>query len=287
MRVGEQAEPWEASTVVEQPTEKPAKSEPARLDQRAAQRDGDIQAVTRCAEILRMVARDQEIRPTDVAKRLGLQRSTAHRYLASMAGAGLIERHDGGTFGPGPLAVHLGASAMRESRVLDIAAPYMADLSAQAHETVVLSLWSGAGAVVARVQEDAGKLVQVVVREGSELPPFAAQSQLFLAHHPDQDHITQLIASLPPHVRNEVEQSVERARRTGLGEHSMVVQGVRAIAAPVFDGRGVIRATVALVGTSDAIAVEPDSRLAMALRDTASRISARLGHTEVVQERAE
>ncbi|MGW3472366.1 IclR family transcriptional regulator [Saccharopolyspora sp. NPDC000995] len=259
--------------------ERPEKGVPARLDQRAAQRDGDIQAVTRCAEILRMVARDQAIRPTDVASGLGLQRSTAHRYLASMAGAGLVERRDDGTFVAGPLAVQLGSVAMRRSKVLDVAAPYMADLAAQAHETVVLSLWGGKGAVVTRVQEDAEKLVHVSVREGSELPPFAAQSQLFLAYLPDRDLVARLIADLPSHVRREVEERIEQVHRTGFGEHSMVVQGVRAVAAPVFDSRGVICATLAIVGASDAISAGPKSRLGQALADTAERISVQLGHS--------
>ena len=258
--------------------EPPEKGEPARLDQRAAQRDGDIQAVARCAEILRMVARDQQIRPTDVASELGLQRSTAHRYLSSMTGAGLVERQENGTFGPGPLAVQIGAVAMRRSKVLEVAAPYMTDLSSQAHQTVVLGLWGGNGAVVARVQEDTEELVHVVVREGSELPPYAAQSQVFLARLPDRDVVDRLLGGLPPHIRREVEEGIEQVRRTGFGEHAMVVQGVRAIAAPIFDSRGVICATLAIVGTSDAITVRQGSLLAEALAGTAERISTQLGY---------
>ncbi len=226
-----------------------------------------------------MVARDQAIRPSDVATGMGLQRSTAHRYLASMTASGLVERRDDGTFVAGPLAVQLGAVAMRRSKVLDLAAPYMADLCAHAHETVVLGLWGGKGAVVTRVQEDADKLVHVSVREGSELPLIAAQSQLFLAYLPDRDLVAKLIADLPPHVRRDVEERIEQVHRTGFGEQSIVVQGVRTVAAPIFDSRGVICATLAIVGTSDAISLGPKSRLAQALADTAERISVQLGHS--------
>ena len=268
------------------PATPPATGEPARLDQRAAQRDGDIQAVTRCAEILRMVARDQRVRPTDVATELGLQRSTAHRYLSSMTGAGLVERQENGTFAPGPLAVQIGAVAMRRSKVLEVAAPYMTDLSTQAHETVVLSLWGGAGAVVTRVQEDTEGLVHVVVREGSELPPFAAQSQVFLALLPDREVVDRLLGALPSHLRREVQDGIDQVHRTGFGEHAMVVQGVRAIAAPIFDSRGVISATLAIVGTSDAITVRQGSRMAEALAGTAERISTQLGYAGSAGEQA-
>lgn len=239
-------------------------------------RDGDIQAVTRCAQILRMLAADQTVRAADVAAELGLQRSTAHRYLASMANAGLIERGEDGAFEPGPIAVHLGAAAMRRSRVLEIAAPYMAALSAESHETVVLSLWGGRGAVVARVEMDTDRLAVVLVPEGRELPLNAAQSLVFLAYLPDRQLVERLLSSAP--MRQDIERSIEQVKADGMGAHSMVVQGIHAVAAPVFDARGVICTTVALIGTSDALVAGPESGLWKALKATAEQISAHLGH---------
>ncbi|MEV6594844.1 IclR family transcriptional regulator [Streptomyces acidicola] len=245
---------------------------------RPGSRDGDIQAVARCAQLLRLVARNSSVRASDVEAGLGLQRSTAHRYLASMANSGLIERGENGAFGPGPLAVHLGAVAMRAARVIDVATPSMEDLAADAHETVVLSLWGGSGAVVTRVSEDASRLVNTSVREGSELPLHAAQSQVFLAHLPDREQVDRLVATQSEHIRHELKASMERVLRTGFGDQAMVVQGIRTVAAPVFDSRGVVCASVALVGTSDSLASGPDSHLWRALDTTAQRISARLGH---------
>lgn len=248
---------------------------------RSELRDGDIQAVTRCAEILRMLATDQTVRAADVAAGLGLQRSTAHRYLASMANAGLIERGEDGAFEPGPIAVHLGAAAMRRARVLEIAAPYMAALSAESHETVVLSLWGGRGAVVTRVEMDTDRLAVVHVPEGRELPLNAAQSLVFLAYLPDRQLVDRLLSSLSMPVRHDIEQSIQQVKSDGMGAHSMVVQGIHAVAAPVFDARGVICTTVALIGTSDTLVAGPESGLWKALKATAEQISAHLGHASV------
>lgn len=247
-------------------------------DQRAESRDGDIQAVIRCGQVLQILANEESVRATDVATKLGLQRSTAHRYLASMANAGMIERGDDGTFGPGPLVVHLGAVAMRSARVLDVAAPYLSSLAAEAHETVVLSLWGGSGAVVTRVWVDSTRLVNVSVREGSELPLYAAQSQVFLGFLPDRETVKQLIDNQPAHLQRELSESIERVRATGFGEHSMVVQGIHAVSAPVYDSRGIICASIALVGTSDALLGGPESKLWRALGATGQQISGRLGY---------
>jgi DNA-binding IclR family transcriptional regulator len=240
-------------------------------------RDGDIQAVTRCAEILRMLATDHSVRAADVATQLGLQRSTAHRYLSSMANGGLIERGDAGTFEPGPIAVHLGAAAMRRERVLDVAAPFMSALTAESHETVVLSLWSGRGAVVARVEVDTDRLAVVSVPEGRQLPLNAAQSLVFLAYLPDRQLVERLLNTQTAPARQQIERGIEQVQADGIGAHSVLIQGIHAIAAPLFDARGIVCASIALIGTSDSLA-SSESHLRKALRATAEQISTYLGH---------
>lgn len=240
-------------------------------------RSGDIQAVSRCGQVLALLAERDAVRAADVEAGLDLQRSTAHRYLASMASAGLVERGEDGAFIPGPLLVHLGAAALRRSRILEIAGPYMEALAREAHETVVLSLWGGATPVVARVAEDASRLTHVSVREGVQLPAHAAQTQVFLAHLPDRQLVSRLTSALPTAVRRDVDEGIAQVHASGLGENAEVMRGIRTIAAPVFDRHGVIRATLAFVGTVEAIPAGADSGLARALRATAEQISNHAG----------
>lgn len=250
--------------------------------QRTAQSDidgdravGDIQAVHRCAQVLRLLTEHEAMRPADVAATLGLERSTAHRYVTSMANAGLVERSDGG-FRLGPLARHLGAVSLRRTRVLEEAAPYMAALVESVHETVVISIWSGRGAVVGRVQGDPGRQVQVVVREGSQLPLFAAQSQIFLELLPDRVQVESLLAQLTEAQRRDVEAGMARFRAHGVAENSVVSQGIRTLAVPVLDDRGAVAATLAIVGTTEAVPGDVSSGMARALRRTAEQLAARL-----------
>lgn len=214
-----------------------------------------IQVVTRVAEILRLLANGRrELRASEVASELGLQRSTAHRYLASLAAVGLLGRDDGGsTYSAGPLMVQFAAATLGGSRVLEVAVPYMKRLVDEAHETVVLSLWGGHGPVVARVEEDSTRLVHMAVRVGSALPPDSAQAQVF---------------------RGEM-------GRHGVVVNSRVIEGVRAVAAPVYDDRGAVVATLAFVGTTATIPEAADSGHARALRETALDLSARLGWREL------
>lgn len=243
-------------------------------------RDRDIQAVTRCALILRLLGNNLTIRAADVEAELNLQRSTAHRYLASMASADLIERGPDGAFRPGPIANHLGATAMRQALVVEVAESVMVDLATESHETVVLSLWGGSGAVVTRVQEDPTRLINTSVRQGSILPLHAAQSIVFMAHLLGSGQTEQLLSSQPAITRAELTQSIQRARETGFGYQSMVIQGIHAVACPIFDSRNNISAAIAMVGTSQSLAAGPVSGIWQALKRTAEQISHQLGQPQ-------
>lgn len=236
---------------------------------------GDIQAVHRCARILGLLVDRDVVRATDVAQELELERSTAHRYVTSMANVGLVERVDGG-FGLGPLGRHIGAVSLRRTRVLEEAEPYMTALAAELHETVVMSLWSVGGAVVAKVREDPARQVQVIVREGTQLPLYAAQSQILLAGLQDPMATERLLGQLSGPAREDLEANLERVRDEGIAENSMVATGIRTVAVAVRDGDGRVVATLGVVGTAEAVTADPASGMARALTRTAERISARL-----------
>lgn len=239
-----------------------------------------IQVVERLAQILSLFTPSRrELRVVDVAEELGLQRSTAHRYLTSLASVGLLERHeDEAVYTLGPLLIQIGTIALGGLKVVDVAVPYMQRLAEEAHQTVVLSLWGGHGPVVVRVQEDVTRLVQIAVRVGSALPLDSAQAQVFLTYLQDQSLAARLLANVPERQRQELERQMETVRRYGVAVNSRVIEGIRAIAAPVFDEHGDIAATLALVGTVAAIPAAPDSGLAAALKEVALELSLGLGY---------
>jgi DNA-binding IclR family transcriptional regulator len=237
-----------------------------------------IQAVSRSGQILRLFSLEQRtLRVAEAAARLNLQRPTVHRYMASLATEGLLEREADGSYRIGPVLRQLGMTAVGGLDVVKIAGPYMQRLVAEAGETTVLSLWGGHGPVVARVQEDTTRLVHVSVRIGSALPLDSAQGQAFLGHLPDRTLVARLLGQLSALQRQHLERQVEAGRRTGVAVNSRVVEGIRALAAPVFDQDALICATLAVVGTVAAIPDDPTSGIAQALVQTARELSLQLG----------
>jgi DNA-binding IclR family transcriptional regulator len=244
----------------------------------AAGATGDIQVVARCAQLLRLFSTSQRsIRISDAAAELRLQRSTVHRYLSSLTNAGFLERDPDGGYCLGPLQVQLGTIALRGLRVLDLAEPYLQELANDSDQTAVIAVWGGMGPVVAGVHEPRDRLVNLTVRIGSPLPIDAAQSQAFLAFLADRSIEERLLMQLPDMRRREIAGRLGDIRRDGYAVSAGVVQGVRAVAVPVFEGSGRICATIAVVGTLSSLSEPPASGLLQALAGTAERLSRELG----------
>jgi DNA-binding IclR family transcriptional regulator len=238
----------------------------------------NIQVIDRCAEILRLFSPTQRaIRVATVASETGLQRSTAYRYLASMCSAGLIEKGPDGTYRLGPLAIQVGAAALRGIRILEIVDPYLQSLSDETDQTSVVSVWGGLGPVVARVHEPVDRQVNVTVRTGLQLPIEAAQTVVFLAFLADRSIEQRLLSQLPDFRRQDLADQIDAVRTHGFVDSSEVTSGVRAFAAPIFDDSGAICASLAILGIYLGDSQLSVPNLALPLMKTAESISRALG----------
>lgn len=248
-----------------------------RAKNTAIGRGSTIQVIDRLARVLEVFAGNgRHMKVRELASTLHLRRSTAHRYLASLSRAGFLRTEGEGSYALGPLLIQLGAAAVGGVQIVELAENYLLQLAEEAQETAVLTLWSGDCPVVVRVREPHAKLVQLHIRLGAMLPLDSAQGHLYLAFHPDRPRVHQLLAHFPEGQRREMERGMAEARKNGVFVNSRVAEGIRAIAAPVFDHE-LIAGTLAFVGTLSSIPADPHSGLAEALKNAAQRLSRDLG----------
>lgn len=237
----------------------------------------DIQAVARVGQICSLFGpHTTELTAADVADRLDLNRTTAYRYCASLVAAGILERGPRrGTFVLGGLMLQLGIHALGRRRVVEIAPPYLADLSTAVGMTVVLSLWGARGPIATLVEEERSRSIVVTVRAGSQLDMWAAQTHVFLAHHSDHRAIEKMTEHATPAERAEIENAVYTVRRNGysVARHS---GGVYAASVPVFDEYG-IAATLALLGADQDVDLSAGSPTLTQLLATAAALTDELG----------
>ncbi|UUT36447.1 IclR family transcriptional regulator [Microbacterium elymi] len=249
---------------------------------RAGGPEGDIRVVVRCTQILGMFSREvRAVRLKDVAAELDLGRTTVYRYLTSMASAGLLERVDEG-YALGPLAAQLGALALTDSDVVDIAGPYLRELSDAAGETSILAVWGDRQPVVVRTAEPFDRSLHISVRVGQTLGADAAQSAVFAAYGADGGAVADELAARDGVTAQRVRDRIRRTAQTGIAVSDTVTSGTRGIAVPVFDRDGDVAATIALLGTVHTLPGALDSAQATELRGTAARLSRALGYSGAV-----
>lgn len=236
----------------------------------------DIQSVSRVGQILTLFGPDTaELTAVEVAERIGLNRTTAYRYCTSLVAAGILERgSERGTFALGPLMLRLGVQAIGRRRVVEVAPPFLARLSAEARATAVLALWGGTAPIVTLVHEDTSRTVVLTVRAGAQLDAATSQMRVFLAYLPDSHLIDRVGAHLGDAERAELEAGVYLTRRAGYSSVTLP-DGLFAAAAPVFDEHGIC-ATVALL-SADPFRSPSESRSLATLLEVADAITTALG----------
>ena len=223
------------------------------------------QSVERAVRLLGLFsAEEPELTLAELTARLGTAKATTHRYTLALRRVGLLRFDPGsGVYSLGPRIVELAATALAGLRIIRIAGPTMERLVAEVNETVVLSIWDGESPVVVRVDDNTDRLVRIIVRTGARLPrQTSAQGKIFLAFGADPGELSPS------------ERAVILEHRVAI--NSQVVDGIRAIATPIFQG-GEVAAAMAVVGTIASLPDDPESPVASQLRAAAEGLSAELG----------
>ncbi|MFL5796863.1 MAG: IclR family transcriptional regulator [Actinomycetota bacterium] len=224
------------------------------------------QSVERAVRLLGFFSPEEpELTLADLTARLGTSKATTHRYTMALRHAGLLRYDPGnGLYTLGARVVELAASALAGLRIIKVAGPHMERLVQRVNETAVLSIWDGESPIVVRVEDNIDRIVRIVVRTGSRLPIDSAQGKINVAFNPEiRDHGLE-------------EAELERVRAARIAVNSQVVEGIRAIATPVFQDR-TLAGAMAIVGTTAGVPEEDDSLLAHRLIEAAEALSAELG----------
>ena len=235
---------------------------------------GTIQSIDRAGQILALFDQDTlNLSVNIVSERLGLNRTTAHRYLMSLQDSGFLDK----TNAPGPILDQLSAFISGRRKVLSLAGPIMRELSDQTQLTVVMSILGRSGPVVALVEEAAIGTILVTVRVGTVLAPRSSQSRVLIAFQSDQSVVYRHLAVMPAEEARAEQAELARVRRDQIGWADLAEQGLAAVAAPVFGSRDV-QAAMALIGTAKMLptSAKSDDNVQF-LRAAANRLSKLVG----------
>jgi DNA-binding IclR family transcriptional regulator len=200
-----------------------------------------VPAVARAAGILRALAGRREATLTEVARTVGIYKSTAHGILETLTAFDLVER-DPATrrYRLGPELVMLGQAAQDPDELGALARPHLARLSRLSGETVALHTVDGEGSAIVASAESPQRL-KVTAPPGFRMPAYAGAVAKVLDAFDAAPR--RRPARLPAFTSRSItrpdlwDRELEKVRRTGVAFDDMEFQdGIRAVSAPVLVG---------------------------------------------------
>ncbi len=225
----------------------------------------------------------------ELAEAVDMHPAKAHRYLVSLVQSGFVERTAHGRYDLGPYVLEFATAYLSRLDPTSVANAMIEDMWARTDEGVILTVWGTAGTTVIRWFQSR-RPISVGIRPGTNFSTLmSASGRVFLAYLPREltrpvveTELKTLADSTSPKAPKNLQDIaglIEETRRHGLGKvtgHS--VEGVSALAAPIFDYRGELVLSLALFGFKSSFDVSWDGPNAQLLKETAGDISRKLGY---------
>ena len=220
---------------------------------------------------------------SDVARRTGLTRATARRFLLTLVELGYVD-FDGRLFRLRPQVLELGYSYLSGLTAPEVALPYMEGLVGQVSASASLGVLDR-GDIFYAAHVPASRMLAVRVPVGTRVPAHAtAMGQVLLAALPASERrqyldSARLEAFTPQTVttRAELTAALDAVYRNGyaLGDQGLE-ENLFAVAVPVTDGRGSVVGALAIATQASPAAEPQQADYLPALLETAAQVSAQL-----------
>jgi IclR family acetate operon transcriptional repressor len=248
---------------------------------------GQVQSLTRGLSILEALARAEGgLTLTDVAQRVSLPPSTAHRLLSTLERMGYVyQAGDLGLWYVGLQAFTVGAGFLATRDLVAQSHAYMRRLMEQAGETANLAILDGTEAVfVAQVQ--CREMMRILVKLGSRVPLHASGvgKAIFAALPDEQVEAILKVKGLPRITEHTITSpetmwaALKVIRQRGYSfddeEHA---PGTRCVAASVFDEHAEPLGAISIAGPASRLPDERIKQLGGLVAHTAEELTQRLG----------
>lgn len=226
----------------------------------------------------------------EIADRLDLHKSTAHRLMMVLEANRFVERNPiSGRYHLGSRLMELGLSAVSQLSVYEIALPHLRALVAETGETAHLAVLRD-GQVVSLVSAESTQTLRTPVTVGSRTPAhctslgksmlaFGTEEQVeaYLREQPLKSYTQKTITKVS---RFKAELRLTRERGYAIDNEEREV-GLRCIGAPIWNSSGDVIAAVSIAGPAFRISDEQIPTLSKAVVRTATRISTSMGYREM------
>ena len=248
---------------------------------------GRLSSVATAVRLMKAFSEEQvEIGISDLARRLGVAKSTVHRLAVTLVADGMLERNpDSGKYRLGIALFRLGSLVRRRMILSNEARPLLRELREKVNETVHLAVLDG-NEIMYVYNLESTQAIRMRSDVGVRKPAYCtAEGQAILAFQPP-DVVERVVrAGLPVRTPQTITDATAlRKVLDGIRQRGCAIEdqeseiGMRCVAAPLRNDTGEVVAAIGLAGPVSRLSKKALAAFIPHVIETAAAISARLGH---------
>lgn len=241
-----------------------------------------------------LVAAGRPLSLKDLASAAGMPTAKAFPHLVSLLKTGVLSRDADGCFGPGPLSLQLGLTALQRLSPTREAEQDILQMSRETGMSVAMAVLGPLGPTIMRLEESA-RPQHISLRLGTVMSMVhTAIGRVFAAHVAEdvlqgllaQDAIRMAGAELSDAAMAGYKLQLKKIAEAGIDSAlDAPVPGIHTLAAPVFDHAGSICMVIALIGSAGSFDTSYEGKSAHSLQQAVQGLSLRLGYAGIAQAR--
>lgn len=229
-----------------------------------------IQSVDNALDLLEALSDEaDEVRSSHLSERLGMNKTSLFRYLATFENRGYVE-HDksSGKYRLGPSAYEIGQKFLSRMGLLRKARPVVERLVRECDEAAYIAVRRGSD-VLFLDMVDTSQQVKIISLLGKRYPiDLSAAGKVFLA-----------FAAAGNEIAEESTQLAEVRRKGYCLDRGTIGDGITSVAVPLFGVGGKLQAALCFIGPDFRLPAERiDALLLPRLREAGAVVSSKLGY---------
>lgn len=245
-----------------------------------------IASLEKGMRVLELLADNQDMTVTRVAKTLGLNRASSHRFLAHLVDLGYVVKSEDSRYMLSLKLLELGQKAANRFEIRPLARPFMQELFLEFRETVNLGHFTGLD-VLHLDKIDSVEILRMDTPLGYRAPAYCTGlGKAILAQFSPQELDTYLEhVSLERQGPNTIisaerlKEDLADSRRRGYAlDDEELSPGLRCVAAPVFDHTGRAQYAISVSGPTTRVTPRSIDKIAPRVREVCASLSAKLGY---------
>lgn len=251
----------------------------------------NVQSIERAFKLLDILSEYPEgIQITRLSENVGLSKSTVHRLLATLINLNYVYKDpESEKYKLSYRIISLSRNLINNIDIIPVAKPFLEALSEEVNETIHLCI-EDMGEVMYVDKIESNQTIRMFSRVGSRAPMYCTGvGKVLLAGKDPEDYQRlaekiEFVSKTPNTIVNkeQLEQVVGAIREQGYGLDDIEnEEGIRCIAAPIFDSHGKVIASFSISGPTTRMTMERvNNELVSKVKDTSMKISRQLGYSK-------